>query len=61
MDCGIVGCLVGDLDDDSVVLLSVNDWPWKHFVYGHNLFGVTQFSNSHGLYLFEIKTLKVRK
>ena len=56
MNCGIVRGLIGDLDDDSIILLGVNDRSWEHFVNGHNLFGVTQFSNSQGLYLFEIKT-----
>lgn len=57
MDRGIVGGLIGDLDDDSIIFLGVNNRSWEHFVNGHNLFGVTQFSNSQGLYLCAKKTL----
>lgn len=52
MNCGIVGGLIGDLDDDSIVLLGINHRSWEHSVNGHSLFGLTKFSNSQGLYLF---------
>lgn len=51
MNCRIVGGLIGDFDNDSIVFLGVNDGAWKHVVDCDDVFGVTQFVNSRGLYL----------
>lgn len=55
MDCGIVRGHIGDLDDDSIILLGINDRSREHSVNGDNLFGVTQFSNSQGLHLLTMR------
>lgn len=51
VNCGIVRCLIGYFDYDSVIFLSIYRWPREHSIDGHDVLGVAQSSNSFGLYL----------
>lgn len=51
MNCDIERCLISYIDNDSIIFLSINRWPWELPIDGHHVLGAAQFGNSFGLYL----------
>ena len=51
MNCDIEWSRIGDIDNNSITFLSMNNRSGEHSVYDRNVLAVAEFSNSHGLYL----------
>jgi len=51
MDGRIVGCLIGDLDDDAVAVLGIDRRPREHAVDGEDLFALAKLCYSGFLQL----------
>lgn len=51
VNSGIVRCLIGYFDNDSIIFLSINNRPREHSIDSHHIFAGAKFSNSCALYL----------
>jgi len=51
VDGGILRSLVGDPNDETVTLVGIHHWPWKHAIHSDFLPGLADLGNLGRLYL----------